>query len=212
MWLGTQPMPPVMRVVTIPPEILIESASGGIIAVNAELLNVRLRRATAADAEDVSRWRNQPTSLRFQASSPRSVEQIRELLAAQEQIEINPEAEGKLYWVIEVDGEPAGQVQIAVDGGFRQQLMSTLGYTVAEMMQGRGVATAAVREAIAFGPGELGLERIEAVAAVENVASRRVLEKAGFRFEGIRRGLLRIQGQRVDHACYGILVTDSWEH
>jgi RimJ/RimL family protein N-acetyltransferase len=212
MWLGTQPMPPVMRVVTIPPEILIESASGGIIAVNAEALNVHLRRATAADAEDVSRWRNQPTSLRFQASAPRNIEQIRELLAAQEKIEIGPEAEGKFYWIIEVDGEPAGQVQVAVDGGFRQQLMSTLGYTVAESMQGRGVATAAVRDAIRIAFGTLGLERIEAVAAVENVASRRVLEKTGFQFEGIRRGLLRIQGKRVDHACYGILVTDSWEH
>jgi RimJ/RimL family protein N-acetyltransferase len=201
-----------MRVVTIPPEILIESASGGIIAVNAEALNVHLRRATAADAEDVSRWRNQPTSLRFQASAPRNIEQIRELLAAQEKIEIGPEAEGKFYWIIEVDGEPAGQVQVAVDGGFRQQLMSTLGYTVAESMQGRGVATAAVRDAIRIAFGTLGLERIEAVAAVENVASRRVLEKTGFQFEGIRRGLLRIQGKRVDHACYGILVTDSWEH
>jgi RimJ/RimL family protein N-acetyltransferase len=180
--------------------------------VNAEALNVHLRRATAADAEDVSRWRNQPTSLRFQASAPRNIEQIRELLAAQEQIEIGPEAEGKFYWIIEVDGEPAGQVQVAVDGGFRQQLMSTLGYTVAESMQGRGVATAAVRDAIRIAFGTLGLERIEAVAAVENVASRRVLEKTGFQFEGIRRGLLRIQGKRVDHACYGILVTDSWEH
>jgi len=199
-------------VVTIPPRILIESALGGIIAVNAELLNVRLRRATAADAEDVSRWRNQPTSLRFQASSPRSVEQIRELLTAQEQVKINPEVEGKLYWIIEVDRDPAGQIQIAVDGGFRQQLMSTLGFTVTESMQGRGVATAAVREAIRIAFGPLGLERIEAVAAVENVGSRRVLEKAGFQFEGIRRGLLRIQGRRVDHACYGILVTDPWEH
>ena len=140
--------------------------------MNAELLNVRVRRATAADAEDVSRWRNQPTSLRFQASSPRSVEQVRELLAAQEQIEINPEAEGKLYWIIEVDRDPAGQIQIAVDGGFRQQLMSTLGYTVTETMQGRGVATAAVREAIRIAFGPLGLERIEAVAAVENLGSR----------------------------------------
>ena len=56
--------------------------------------------------------------------------------------------------------------------------MSTLGYTVTETMQGRGVATAAVREAIRIAFGPLGLERIEAVAAVENVASRRVLEKA----------------------------------
>jgi RimJ/RimL family protein N-acetyltransferase len=190
--------------------ILIESIPGGIIAVNTDRLNVRLRRATAADAEDVSRWRNQPTSLRFQAGPRRTLSQVREMLAAQDGITIGPEAIGKLYWIIEADGVPCGQVQLAVDAGFRQQLMTTLGYTVAEEMQGRGIATAAVRQAIriAFGSGGLGLERIEAVAAVENVASRRVLEKAGFQFEGVRRGLLRIQRQRVDHACYGILVTD----
>jgi RimJ/RimL family protein N-acetyltransferase len=178
--------------------------------VNGERLNVHLRRARADDAEDVVRWRNQPSSLRFQASPPRTVQQIRELLSGQEDVEIGSEAVGKLYWIVEADGAPCGQVQLAVDSGFRQQLMATLGYTVAEEMQGRGVATQAVRQAIriAFGPDGLGLERIEAVAAVENVASRRVLEKAGFQFEGVRRGLLRIQGQRVDHACYGILVTD----
>lgn len=178
--------------------------------MNPERLNVRLRRATADDAEVVSQWRNQPSSLRFQASPRRTVEQIRELLGDQEVVQIGPDAVGKLYWIIEVDDLPSGQVQLAVDFGFRQQLMATLGYTVAEAMQGRGIATEAVRQAIriAFGEGGLGLERVEAVAAVENGASRRVLEKAGFQFGGIRRGLLRIQGQRVDHACYDILVTD----
>jgi ribosomal-protein-alanine N-acetyltransferase len=207
-------MPPVMRVVTFPPGILIESASGGIIAVNAELLNVQLRRATAADAELMVQWRDQASWLLFRASPLRNTEQIREMLAAQEDIPVGPDAAGKLYWIIELDRVPAGQVQLAVEPAFRQQLAATLGYAVAEEVQKRGVATAAVREAIriAFSPAGLGLERIEAVAAVENVASRRVLEKAGFQFEGIRRGLLRIQGQRVDHACYGILVTDSWEH
>jgi RimJ/RimL family protein N-acetyltransferase len=119
-------------------------------------------------------------------------------------------ATGRFYWVIVVDEAAGGYLQLDVSPGYRQHDMATLGYTVDEALQGRGVATEAVGAAvrIAFGAGGLGLERIEAVAAVENVASRRVLEKAGFQFEGIRRGLLRIQGQRVDHACYGLLVTD----
>ena len=81
---------------------------------------------------------------------------------------------------------------------------------VADEFQCRGVATAAVRlvSERSFEPELLALGRIEAVAAVDNVASRRVLEKAGFSFEGIRRGLLVISGQRVDHACYGLLKTD----
>ena len=61
---------------------------------------------------------------------------------------------------------------------------------------------------VAFDPAGLALERLEAVAAVENVASRRVLEKNGFRFEGIARGYLIIAGARVDHARYGLLRSD----
>jgi RimJ/RimL family protein N-acetyltransferase len=178
--------------------------------VKPEMLNVRLRRATAEDAGLFDRLRNQPSTMRFQASPKRSIDEIRALLAHQAAVGIWPMAIAKFYWAIEVDGVDAGIIQLDVNAGFRQQDNSTMGYTVDEAMQGRGVATAAVREAIriAFGEGGLGLERIEAVAAVENTASRRVLEKSGFQFEGVRRGLLRIQGQRVDHVCYGILKSD----
>jgi RimJ/RimL family protein N-acetyltransferase len=171
---------------------------------------VRLRRATAEDAEFFDRLHNQPSSLRFQASPKRSMDEVQALLAQQAAVELGPKAVAKFYWVIQTDGVESGILQLDVNAGFRQQDNSTMGYTVDEAMQGRGVATAAVREAIriAFGEGGLGLERIEAVAAVENTASRRVLEKSGFHFEGVRRGLLRIQGQRVDHACYGILKSD----
>lgn len=174
------------------------------------MFNVRLRRAARHDAAQMALWREQPSSLRFQASPRRSIDEIRAMLDEQSAVDLGPTAIGRLYWVIVVDGEPGGYLQLDVSPGFRQQDMATLGYTVAEAMQGRGVATEAVRLAtrIAFGAGGLGLERIEAVAAVENTASRRVLEKAGFQFEGVRRGLLRIQGRRVDHACYGLLVTD----
>jgi ribosomal-protein-alanine N-acetyltransferase len=51
---------------------------------------------------------------------------------------------------------------------------------------------------------------VEAVEAVGNAASRRVLEKTGFRCEGIARGLLVIGGERVDHARYAVLRPE-WE-
>ena len=177
--------------------------------MNRKMLNVRLRRATVDDAELHDRLRNQASSIRFQASPKRSLEEVRSIMAAQEDIAVDRDAVGKLFWVIEVDGDDVGLIQLDISPGLRQQLYATMGYTVAESAQGRGVATEAVRQAIEIAFGPLGLERIEAVAAVANVASRRVLEKSGFQFEGVRRGLLRVQGLRVDHACYGILVTDE---
>ena len=50
---------------------------------------------------------------------------------------------------------------------------------------GRGYATETLREILRLGHGELGLERIVALAYPENHASRRVMEKAGMRPDGM---------------------------
>jgi len=59
----------------------------------------------------------------------------------------------------------------------RVHLMANLGYWVRSNSVGRGVATSATRLAARFGFEELGLHRIEIVAAVENIASQRVAGK-----------------------------------
>jgi RimJ/RimL family protein N-acetyltransferase len=60
-----------------------------------------------------------------------------------------------------------------------------VGYWVRTGQTGQGIATAAVRLIARFGFEDLGLQRLELLVAVENLASRRVAEKAGARFEGI---------------------------
>jgi RimJ/RimL family protein N-acetyltransferase len=59
-----------------------------------------------------------------------------------------------------------------------------IGYRFLEAHWGNGYATEAARASIAFGFGELGLERIVAVTLPDNLASRRVLEKCGLAFVG----------------------------
>jgi RimJ/RimL family protein N-acetyltransferase len=59
-----------------------------------------------------------------------------------------------------------------------------VGYRFLEAHWGNGYATEAARASIAFGFGELGLERIVAVTLPDNLASRRVLEKCGLAFVG----------------------------
>ena len=171
--------------VTIPPAILIESPSpGGIIAVNGEWLDVRLRRATAADAEVVSRWRNQPDVFRFQAGPRRTIAQVRDMLAAQDgHARSDPTRSASFYWIVEGDGGPCGQVQLAVDPGFRRQLMATLGYTVAEEMQAarrRDRSGAAGDLDRVRGQAVCGFGRIEAVAAVENLDRGECSRRPGF--------------------------------
>src|SRR2546421_3351699 len=74
----------------------------------------------------------------------------------------------------------------------RVHQMANLGYWVRTSAAGRGVATAATRLAARFGFEQLGLHRIEIVAAVDNVGSQRVAEKAGATREGILRKRLLI--------------------
>jgi [ribosomal protein S5]-alanine N-acetyltransferase len=58
--------------------------------------------------------------------------------------------------------------------------VATLGYRMAEHAAGRGLATAAVRELAGRAPGEYGLHTLRAAVADANIASQRVLLKAGF--------------------------------
>ncbi len=62
-----------------------------------------------------------------------------------------------------------------------------LGYRLGRRHWGRALATEAATVCLRTGFEELGLERIVAVAYPDNAASRRVLEKIGFRYEGLGR-------------------------
>ncbi len=77
----------------------------------------------------------------------------------------------------------------------REVLQSgTIGYWVDRGRNGRGLATAAVEDLVAYMFDELGLHRAEAGTLVENVPSQRVLEKAGFERIGLARRYLRLDG------------------
>ncbi len=72
----------------------------------------------------------------------------------------------------------------------------------------KGYTTESLKKILEFGFLTLGLHRIEAGCAVENIASKRVLEKAGMLQEGRKRKILPIRGDWVDNYIFGILETD----
>lgn len=82
---------------------------------------------------------------------------------------------------------------------------ASLGYWAGQMFAGNGYTTAAVRAVVRFAFEELDLHRVEAACQPDNMASRRVLEKAGFTQEGIARAYLKINGQWRDHLLFGIV-------
>ncbi len=85
----------------------------------------------------------------------------------------------------------------------------TLGYWMGARHAGKGHMSEAVRGALRFAFAELALHRVEAACLPNNHASRRLLERVGFRQEGEARSYLRINGVWADHLLYGVLATDT---
>nr|WP_296068115.1 GNAT family N-acetyltransferase [uncultured Actinoplanes sp.] len=108
-----------------------------------------------------------------------------------------------------VDAGRIGEAGGGDSGGSVERLGGAqVGYWMDPSARGHGVATAAVRALSEWAFDRLHLSMIEWRAEVGNVASRRVAEKAGFRFEGVLRRRLVHRGRRVD-AWVGSLLADD---
>jgi len=79
-----------------------------------------------------------------------------------------------------------------------------IGYWISQSHASKGLTTRAVREVTRYGLEELRLHRIEINLRPENAASKRVAEKAGYVFEGLRPRYLHIDGNWRDHLCFVI--------
>ena len=86
--------------------------------------------------------------------------------------------------------------------------VAEVGYWVAKEARGRGVATRALILVAGwvFENSEVG--RFQLRADTENVASRRVAEKAGFVREGVMRAALVLKGERRDVVMYSLVRED----
>ena len=82
-----------------------------------------------------------------------------------------------------------------------------VGYWLFGHARGRGLATLAVR-AVAREAFASGLWRVDAHVRIGNEASERVLERAGFTREGVKRRFLRHGGERVDATLFSLLADE----
>ena len=73
----------------------------------------------------------------------------------------------------------------------------------------KGIMTEAVTKVLDFGYHELGLHRIEALIADENIASKKLLERFHFTKEGTMREDYVVDGKNEDSECYSLL---KWEY
>ncbi len=106
-------------------------------------------------------------------------------------------------FVMEYDGEVAGQLNVW--GIARGSLASaTIGYWVSERFAGRNITPTAVALATDAAFQQFGLHRMEICIRPENRASLRVVQKLGFRYEGLRRRYIHIDGEWRDHYAFAL--------
>ena len=77
-----------------------------------------------------------------------------------------------------------------------------LGYVLAARRWGHGYATELVTHLLRAAWQPLGLQRVEAIVAIGNVASVKVLQRAGFAWEASLPGFTRVAGRRWDCELY----------
>lgn len=107
-------------------------------------------------------------------------------------------------WAVEVDGAAAGGIGLHFQGDI-YRLTAFVGYWLGRDHWGRGIATEALAAVCAYGFARRPLQRIEARVLAWNPASARVLEKAGFRYEGRQRRAAIKDGHVLDLLLYARL-------
>lgn len=104
-------------------------------------------------------------------------------------------------FAIIVDNIAIGSIGIFRQGNIHRRT-AELGYYIAEEYWGKGIMTEAVRQICEYVFSKSDIIRIFAEPFTYNIASCRVLEKAGFQYEGtLRRNVLK-NGEVIDMKMY----------
>ncbi|WP_150308084.1 GNAT family N-acetyltransferase [Planctomonas psychrotolerans] len=164
---------------------------------------IRIRDARALEREllDNRGWLRQ-----WEATNPHAPVSF-DTRASIRSLQANARAGHGLPFLIEYEGRLAGQLNVS---GITYGSLSsaTIGYWVSERFAGKNATPTSVALATDYCFFQLGLHRMEICIRPENKPSLRVVEKLGFRYEGLRRRYIHINGEWRDHFCFALVVEE----
>lgn len=162
-----------------------------------------LRPWSLADAADVYAYAVDPEWARY-LPVPQPYREADAHAFVTMQLALDPDED--TAWAIEHDGHVIGGIDLRRHLGGR---VAEIDYAIARPCWGRGIGTEVVVAVVDGAFDSLPeLARVRSSIDPRNVASARVLEKAGLRCEGVLRSNTVIQDRLVDEAWYGILRAD----
>lgn len=147
-----------------------------------------LRRLRADDLASFQAYRAVPELGRYQGWTPMTDEAAAAFLAAMRDAPLFIPGEWIQLGIAAPDGRLVGDIGVCVDPAGRS---AEIGFTLAPAAQGRGIATRAVREAIALLFATTGVGRVVGVTDRRNAASVRLLDRCGFRQAESREAVFR---------------------
>ena len=164
---------------------------------------IRLRDARALERELAE---NRAWLRKWEATNPHGPMNF-DVRASIRSLQQNARAGLGLPFVIEHDGRLAGQLNVS-SIAYGSLSSATIGYWVSEKFAGKGVTPTAVALVTDHCFFTVGLHRVEICIRPENEPSLRVVEKLGFRYEGLRRRYIHINGDWRDHFCFALTVDE----
>ncbi|RFA13818.1 GNAT family N-acetyltransferase [Subtercola boreus] len=161
---------------------------------------VRVRDSKALESELIS---NRGWLRKWEATSPNAPLSF-DTRASIRSLQQNARAGFGLPFVIEYNGQMAGQLNVS-SISYGSVSSASIGYWVAERFAGLNITPTVVALAADYCFTAVGLHRIEICIRPENAPSLRVVEKLGFRYEGLRRRFIHINGDWRDHFCFALV-------
>src|ERR1700712_1119778 len=164
---------------------------------------IRIRDSKALENELIA---NRAWLRKWEATSPNAPMSF-DTRASIRSLQQNARAGYGLPFVIEYQGEIAGQLNVS-SISYGSVSSASIGYWVAERFAGLNITPTVVALATDHCFYSVGLHRMEICIRPENAPSLRVVEKLGFRYEGLRRRYIHINGDWRDHFCFALTVDE----
>jgi RimJ/RimL family protein N-acetyltransferase len=157
-----------------------------------------------SDAASLVRHANNPkiaSRVRDRFPHPYKIEDARRFLGA---VTRRQQDANEFVLAIDVGGEAVGGIGVIL-GSDIERISAELGYWLGEQYWGRGIVTAAIRQFAPWAMEHFGLTRLYANTFHDNPASARVLEKAGFTKESVKKRAAIKNGEIKDLNVYVML-------
>ena len=166
-------------------------------------MDIQLRKWALTDLDTLVRYANNPRIAQYltnQFPHPYAPEHGRAFIA------MTNEADPTRIFAIEVAGEACGAIGLHLQQDVYAK-NAELGYWLAEPFWGRGIMPQAIGQIVPYGFATFDINRIYARPFGPNLASQRVLEKAGFTLEARFAQTVFKYGEYIDELVYAIRRT-----